>query len=70
KTGHIHTFCRPNALLTFAEYLEDFTKANGVYAKGQELIAAYLPQIEDKVVRAETKKRLALIAEGRRDLYF
>ncbi|MEW6075748.1 MAG: [FeFe] hydrogenase H-cluster radical SAM maturase HydG [Candidatus Omnitrophota bacterium] len=70
KTGHIHTFCRPNALLTFAEYLEDFAKANGVYVKGHELIAAYLAQIEDEEVRAETKKRLALVAEGRRDLYF
>jgi 2-iminoacetate synthase len=70
KTGHIHTFCRPNALLTFAEYLEDFAKSNGVYVKGKELIATYLAQINDEAVRDETKRRLIAIAQGRRDLYF
>ena len=31
KPGEIHTFCRSNGLLTFAEYLEDF--GNGLYKK-------------------------------------
>ena len=33
KPGEIHNFCRPNGLLTFAEYLEDFGR-NGLYEKG------------------------------------
>ncbi len=69
KPGEIHNFCRPNGLLTFAEYLKDFSE-NGIYEKGQELIEFYLNKIEDRNLRQETCKRLAEIAQGKRDLYF
>ncbi len=69
KPGEIHNFCRPNGILTFAEYLEDFA-ANGLYEKGSELINFYLNKIEDGQLREETRSRLGKIKEGARDLYF
>ena len=69
KPGHIHNFCRPNGLLTFAEYLEDFAK-NGLYEKGAEVIDFYLNKIEDDSLRRKTKERLVKIKNGARDLYF
>ncbi|MBI5778849.1 MAG: [FeFe] hydrogenase H-cluster radical SAM maturase HydG [Planctomycetes bacterium] len=69
KPGEIHKFCRPNALLTFAEYLYDCT-TNGITESGMQLIVDYLEQIEDEPIRAETRRRLADIKNGKRDLYF
>src|SRR3989338_8858593 len=69
KPGEIHNFCRPNGLLTFAEYLEDFCN-NGIYAKGYRLIRFYLSQIEDEALRRQTQERLEKIKQGERDLYF
>ncbi|HAH19998.1 MAG: [FeFe] hydrogenase H-cluster radical SAM maturase HydG [Omnitrophica WOR_2 bacterium GWF2_43_52] len=68
KPGEIHTFCRSNGLLTFAEYLEDF--GNGLYKKGYETIELYLNQIEDEGLRRKTQERLEKIKQGARDLYF
>ncbi|MEW6605913.1 MAG: [FeFe] hydrogenase H-cluster radical SAM maturase HydG [bacterium] len=71
KPGEIHNFCRPNGLLTFAEYLEDFAnKSNGLYQKGYEVVNFYLNKMEDKNLRHQTKKYLKRIKEGERDLYF
>lgn len=69
KPGEIHNLCRPNAILTFAEYLLDFT-TDGLMDKGKKLIQKYLEQIEDETLKRETKKRLEQIAEGKRDVYF
>ncbi|MBM3254277.1 MAG: [FeFe] hydrogenase H-cluster radical SAM maturase HydG [Candidatus Omnitrophica bacterium] len=69
KPGEIHKFCRPNGILTFAEYLEDFGE-DGIYEKGNKLIKFYLGKIEDENLLKETKSRLAKIKEGKRDLYF
>lgn len=69
KPGEIHNFCRPNGILTFAEYLEDFAE-DGIYEKGKNLIEFYLEKIEDENLRKETKSRLDKIKEGKRDLYF
>jgi 2-iminoacetate synthase len=69
KPGEIHKFCRPNGLLTFAEYLNDFAN-NGFHDKGEALIRLYLGRIEDRVLREETRRRLDKICKGKRDLYF
>lgn len=69
KPGEIHNFCRPNGILTFAEYLEDFA-LDGIYKKGYELINFYLNRIENEVLRKQTQERLVKIREGQRDLYF
>lgn len=69
KPGEIHNFCRPNGLLTFAEYLEDFS-SDGIYEKGYELIEYYLNRIENDTLRIKTREKIELIKRGKRDIYF
>ena len=69
KPGNIHNYCRPNGLLTFAEYLEDFASP-GVYKKGSKMIGYYLGEIKDKALKKETGERLLSIKQGKRDIYF
>ncbi|OGS27904.1 MAG: [FeFe] hydrogenase H-cluster radical SAM maturase HydG [Elusimicrobia bacterium RIFOXYB2_FULL_48_7] len=70
KPGNIHKFCRPNGLLTFAEYLEDFARTNGTYKLGNKVISHYLKEINDRDMRALVEKKLNEIRNGSRDLYF
>ncbi len=67
--GFIKKLCSPNAILTLAEYLED-------YASPETKILGY-NLIEDKIheLAVDTnvrtlKEKLDLVKEGRRDLYF
>ncbi|MBI5417042.1 [FeFe] hydrogenase H-cluster radical SAM maturase HydG, partial [Candidatus Poribacteria bacterium] len=69
KHGDIHNFCRPNGILTFAEYLEDFAN-DEVYKKGMRVIAFYLNKIEDQKIKLKTIERLNNVKNGERDLYF
>jgi len=69
KPGEIQKLCRPNAILTFAEYLADFS-GEKLAKKGKGLIDKYLSQIEDQSIKKETLKRLELIAKGKRDTFF
>jgi len=73
KPGEIHNFCRPNGLLTFAEYLEDFVRhrrKNGIYEKGYKVINFYLNKIENMNLHKQIQERLIKIKQGQRDLYF
>jgi len=69
KSGEIKNFCRPNAILTFQEYLEDYAAAN-VKQSGRKVIDKYLQKITNPNIKQETVNRLAMIARGERDLYF
>lgn len=69
KAGDIHNFCRPNGLLTFAEYLEDFSN-DGLYKKGYRVINHYLNQIDNETIKKQTISRLEKIKQGERDIYF
>ncbi|AZT91406.1 [FeFe] hydrogenase H-cluster radical SAM maturase HydG [Caldicellulosiruptor changbaiensis] len=69
KTGDIQDFCTPNALLTFMEYLEDYGSEK-TKEIGRKLIYDSLNQIKDEKMRKETEKRLEMIRQGDRDLYF
>lgn len=69
KPGKISNLCRPNGILTFAEYLEDFTR-DGLHKKGYDVINFYLNKIEDKDLRRQTEERLNRIKQGQHDLYF
>ncbi len=69
KPGDIQNFCRPNAILTFKEYIEDYAQ-NEVKIEGEKLMNKYLEQIPNDKIKNETKKRLKRIEEGERDLYF
>ena len=69
KPGDIQKLCRPNAILTFKEYLEDYAPEE-VKELGIEIIEKYLKQIQDKDMQRETEVRLKKIEKGDRDLYF
>lgn len=69
KPGLIKEFCKPNAMFTFREYLEDYaspaTKEKGL---------ALLKELTQTFSKEELKKRvegnLCKIGDGERDLYF
>jgi 2-iminoacetate synthase len=68
--GFIKRFCTPNALLTAAEYLEDYGTPES-RAAGARLIADELTKIEEGPVKQQLRERLERIrTSGARDLYF
>ena len=69
KPGNIQNFCRPNAILTFKEYLEDYASEK-VRELGLKIIDQYLEKIPSPNIMTETKKRLHRIEQGERDIYF
>lgn len=69
KPGEIHNLCRPNALLTFQEYLEDYASEE-VKEKGVGILQKYLEQIDNPMRKKATIDRLERIHNGERDLYF
>lgn len=68
KPGNIQNFCRPNAILTFKEYLEDYA-TDEVKELGLKIIDKYL-KIPNKKIREKTIQRLKKIEKGERDIYF
>ena len=69
KPGNIQELCRPNAILTFKEYLEDYADGE-LKDLGLKIIEKYLAEIKNEKMREETKLRLKRIEAGERDLYF
>ncbi len=69
KSGQIHNLCRPNAILTFKEYLKDYASPE-IKIFGLKIIDKYLKQISDSKMRKETEIRLERIENGERDLFF
>jgi len=69
KPGEIHNFCRPNAILTFYEYLQDFAPPL-LQEKGRKTIEKWLAEIPNLKIRQETALRLERIEKGERDIYF
>jgi 2-iminoacetate synthase len=67
--GFIKRFCQPNAILTLAEYLEDYapeeTKINGY-----RLIDSEITEFENNGIKDKLIEKLAAIKQGKRDLYF
>lgn len=66
--GFIGKFCTPNAIMTLAEYLEDYASPE-TKAKGEALIAAEVAKLDERL-RTEVLKRLEQVRSGKRDLYF
>jgi 2-iminoacetate synthase len=69
RDGSIQTYCQPNAILTFAEYLLDHADA----APRQELqprFTEWLHEIHDPMLRQATEERLEGLKAGHRDYYF
>ena len=69
KAGKIHNLCRPNAILTFKEYLEDYASEQ-VKKLGLKIINQYLDKIPSSDIKQETESRLKRIENGERDIYF
>lgn len=70
--GFIKRFCSPNAMLTLAEYLEDYAPAD-TKKKGWEVIEKNLDDLqksEESVSINELRIRLLRVQSGERDLYF
>ncbi len=67
--GFIKRFCTPNAILTLAEYLVDYAKPE-IREKGWKVIEENLREINNEKQIEEVKRRIELIKQGNRDLYF
>jgi len=67
--GFIKQFCTPNAILTLAEYLEDYGR-NGIKEKGYRLIRKNLEELDDDRFKVKLEERLEKVKQGERDLYF
>ncbi|MBN1460165.1 MAG: [FeFe] hydrogenase H-cluster radical SAM maturase HydG [Armatimonadetes bacterium] len=68
KPGDIQSFCTPNAVLTFQEYLLDYASAE-TRAVGEKTIAQALGEVTPRL-RKTVMERLERIRAGERDLYF
>ena len=66
--GFIKKFCSPNAILTLAEYLEDYASEE-LAEKGWMAIEKNLMEIDESVV-VKVRERLDKIKNGERDMYF
>lgn len=69
--GFIKRFCSQNAILTLAEYLEDYA-TDEQKQKGYKLIDKKIKELEsiDNQKVAPLLERLELVRQGKRDLYF
>ncbi len=69
KSGEIHNFCLPNALLTFKEYLMDYANEE-VRKIGEETINNALKDIPNEKVKKSALEKLNRIEHGERDFRF
>jgi 2-iminoacetate synthase len=67
--GFIKRFCQPNALLTMAEYLEDYAPDH-TKEMGYELLKEKLSEMENDPFKENLVAKLEQVKEGKRDLYF
>lgn len=67
--GFIKRFCQPNAILTMAEYLEDYAP-DTTKEKGYGLIQELLQECKDNAMKEKIEKGIQMIQKGRRDMYF
>jgi 2-iminoacetate synthase len=67
--GFIKRFCDPNGILTLAEYLEDYAPAE-TKIKGYKLIMDKLADLAKDMDIKPIEKKIELIKQGKRDLYF
>ena len=66
KNLHIKSFCQPNAILTFAEYLEDYASDKTKKA-GYEFLARMVSKLQNPEL---INQNLNEIKKGKRDIYY
>ncbi|MDZ7816120.1 MAG: [FeFe] hydrogenase H-cluster radical SAM maturase HydG [Planctomycetota bacterium] len=69
KSGHIHTYCLPNAILTFREFLEDYASEETKRA-GLRIIAEQMKEVDDPRILKSLLSKLEEIEQGKRDVFF
>jgi 2-iminoacetate synthase len=69
KAGTIQSFCQPNAISTFLEYLIDYASPR-TREMGEEVICQQIKNINDPKIRKSLENKLEMIRKGDRDLYF
>ncbi len=67
--GFIKRYCTPNAILTLAEYLEDYAP-KGTAQKGWKLIEKEIESLDKTKNVNSLHKRLERIKNGERDIYY
>lgn len=67
--GFIKNFCAPNAMLTLAEYIEDYASPETA-RKAYSIIEDNISTLNGSVKGDELRNRLDRIKAGERDLYF
>lgn len=70
RPGKIQQYCKPNAMMTFKEYLEDFADEE-LQKLGESCLEHHLNEIRDNnpELAGRVEKRLDKIEQGERDLY-
>lgn len=68
KSGNIKNVCLPNALMTLAEYMNDYGD-DTFREKAEKTIARELPNIENEKVRKLVAQNIEKIKNGQRDLF-
>ena len=69
KTGQIVNCCHPNALMTLAEYLEDYA-SEGTKQQGYALINTEIEKVTNEIVRTKAKENIEAIRNhNQRDFY-
>ncbi len=69
KGGHIHTFCQPNAILTFIEYLQDYASLQ-TREVGFKFVEKEIEKMEETILKKNFIQKVNETKEGKRDLYF
>ncbi len=69
KPGLIKEYCKPNAMFTFREYLEDYASPE-TKAKGLALLKQLTQTFTKEELKRKVEGNLCKIGEGERDLYF
>lgn len=67
--GFIKRYCTPNGILTLAEYLIDYAPPE-TQKKGWKVIEDNMKLVHSDEERKEIRKRIELMRQGKRDLYF
>ena len=69
KPGLIKEYCKPNAMFTFREYLEDYASPE-TRRKGLALLQQLTETFPNETLRSRVAATLQHIGSGERDLYF
>ncbi|MDP8231109.1 MAG: [FeFe] hydrogenase H-cluster radical SAM maturase HydG [Candidatus Zophobacter franzmannii] len=69
KSGEIKSYCQPNAILTFTEYLNDYASPETKKA-GIKLIEDELPKVPEGKIKEQLKLKLERLYAGEHDMYF